>query len=786
MPANRPASPAAMPRPAPTTSRSWKKPGWVLLLAGVLLPAVTLAVEMATHLCGSAAFDPVPTPLHAALIACVPLGNLLLWRALRRGGPVGESGPHRIVNGFVMGVSGFYALLFLPLTPVAAVMVIWFGLGLLPLGPLLSFLVAVVLWRRLRQSLPPARAPLGVLGALLSLGILGGAALPEAWTRAGVVRAASGDPAEASAGLRMLRRYANRDWLLRACYVRMGSATDMLTLFAGTLGSLPTPQQARAVYFRLTGDVFNSVPAPATGSRWNAREEFQWDPDQGGDVVAGRLRGLELPLSRIEGSVDGDAALAYLEWTLEFHNTGTLQREARAQVLLPPGAVVSRVTLWVDGEEREAAFAGRGAARQAYEQVVARRRDPLLVTTSGPDRVLVQCFPVLPGGAMKIRLGITAPLELANVDEARLWLPRFVERNFNLPADMRHLVDIRSRATLRSSSLAGEGGAVHGALSNAGLERAGGLVEVRRDQASPVSVAWITPGSERVEQSVAEMSRQREPVVIVLDGSLATCGNRDGIADALAALPEGSPVSVLLAHDGVVDLGSSPAMSVKEVAEAIRAAPCTGGQEATRALEQALARSPDAGAVLLWVHGPQPLEPDVSLAAQLQRKPAVKLVDLQVRNGPNQALRDAAPLLSVQVMRTTGSAGRDVARFFDGWRRDSVPVLERVHRTGEMPAGAAHETSQHLVKLWAHVQVLRELAANPLAKDAQELAVRHRLVTPVTGAVVLETVEETNAVSGEPAASQDVPSVPEPSFAVLAGIAVLLGAWALRRKPECG
>ncbi len=96
------------------------------------------------------------------------------------------------------------------------------------------------------------------------------------------------------------------------------------------------------------------------------------------------------------------------------------QREARAQVLLPPGGVVSRVTLWVNGEPREAAFAGRGEVRAAYQQVaVQQRRDPVLVTMSGPDRVLVQCFPIQPnGGTMKIRLGITVPLLIESTSAA--------------------------------------------------------------------------------------------------------------------------------------------------------------------------------------------------------------------------------------------------------------------------------------------------------------------------------------------------------------------------------
>ncbi len=97
--------------------------------------------------------------------------------------------------------------------------------------------------------------------------------------------------------------------------------------------------------------------------------------------------------------------------------------------------MVSRLTLWIDGEEREAAFGGRSQVRRAYEQVVRRRRDPVLVSTCGPDRIQVQCYPVpADGGEMKLRLGITAPLEVAEDGAAgTLPAPAIVERNFRIP-----------------------------------------------------------------------------------------------------------------------------------------------------------------------------------------------------------------------------------------------------------------------------------------------------------------------------------------------------------------
>ena len=64
----------------------------------------------------------------------------------------------------------------------------------------------------------------------------------------------------------------------------------------------------------------------------------EWDVEQGSDrvgVVA--MRGLTLAGSRIDGTVDARAALGYVEWTFEFANASPIEREARAEIVLPPG-----------------------------------------------------------------------------------------------------------------------------------------------------------------------------------------------------------------------------------------------------------------------------------------------------------------------------------------------------------------------------------------------------------------------------------------------------------------
>src|SRR5439155_11543254 len=170
----------------------------------------------------------------------------------------------------------------------------------------------------------------------------------------------------------------------------------------------------------------DAVPPPYRGGPWRFARDWEVDEDLGGTAVGERQRGLALSLSRLDGSIDADDALAYVEWTLEIRNRATIQIEARLTLALPPGAVVSRATLWIAGEEREAAFASRADARQAYERVVTRRRDPLLVTTLSADRVLVQVFPVTAGGSVRLRIGMTAPLTLPAGDRAILALPAIV------------------------------------------------------------------------------------------------------------------------------------------------------------------------------------------------------------------------------------------------------------------------------------------------------------------------------------------------------------------------
>jgi hypothetical protein len=70
-------------------------------------------------------------------------------------------------------------------------------------------------------------------------------------------------------------------------------------------------EKARKTFYRLNGADYRTA-APPRGVREWERNNFNEQTDQGTAIN----QGLSLSGSQIDGSIDGDTALAYLEWTL--------------------------------------------------------------------------------------------------------------------------------------------------------------------------------------------------------------------------------------------------------------------------------------------------------------------------------------------------------------------------------------------------------------------------------------------------------------------------------------
>lgn len=781
-----------------------------IMFGGVVLPVVSILVETISHICAETFFDPIPTTWHVVMVVFVPLAQLQVWLAVRKGSterPVLLG----LANAAVIGVSLYYTIIYLPLLPLAFIALILMGLGVLPMAPLFSLITAIMLRRELRRIAPPSRALRWrglIAGLAISLAAVVLAELPIAMTRVGMQMASRGSQPERRArGLRLLRDYGNRDYLLRACYERMGEADLVGFLFS--LRNPVTPFEAREIYYRLTGETFDTSRPPARlKGELRPEETFDFDEDQGGERIAGKMRGLSLSGSLMDGSVDADAAVAYLEWTLTFKNVSDAQREARAEVQLPPGGVVSRLTLWVDGEPREAAFAGRDRTRAAYQQVVRReRRDPVLVTTSGRDRVLVQAFPVPPqGGELKLRFGISAPLVLEDRSRALLRLPHFLDRNFGIPDEVKHSVWVESKRPLRAESnrMRAERPeenvyALRGAYGDAELSDPANVVRSERD--AGVAEVWTRDPSkpgEVIRQFIREgESLLPSRVVLVVDTSRSMKEHGAEIIAALESLPPNVETRLILADgNGAYEEGFSQhaaSGSTSELARLLETVSFEGGADNVPALTKAWeVASERPGSVVVWVHGPQGLRlwPVEELRRVIERRAdGPVLYAVQAANGADRIEEELDGVGSVKAVPRLGRLQSDLERLFaqlSGQRKalELVRVSEKLVKASASPNGK--ETSSHLARLWANDEVARLMTSQE--KDASEKAVlvaaQYQLVTPVSGAVVLETAQQYERAGLQPVEAGTVPTIPEPEMVLLVAVvaAILLFVFFRQRR----
>ena len=374
-----------------------------------------------------------------------------------------------LLNGLAIGISAIYAIIYLPMMLAGVFGILVMGLGFLPLSPATSLVSSLILCGQVLQlralgeggepsdALQPHRlkAQYAIAMSLVAgVAMIFAGELPAGIAQQGLTMATSDSPTQRRQGIQFLRRFASERMLAKQCLSRRP-----LGLIQRRVPSIST-EQSRRVFFEVTGKPLSSVN-PNARQQSLGRWSRDFDSGLGGEEVANQVDGLSMIESRIDTNADAQASVIYSEWTMVFQNDAIEANEARAQILLPPDGVVSRLTLWVNGEPREAAFSSTGKVRRAYQQVAVRqRRDPVLVTWKGKDRVLMQCFPVpANGGTMKVRLGITSPMKWCGTsahptDNLLCYVQpaQIIERNFRMAEGLKHAIWIDSNSPLRATS----------------------------------------------------------------------------------------------------------------------------------------------------------------------------------------------------------------------------------------------------------------------------------------------------------------------------------------------
>jgi hypothetical protein len=440
--------------------------------------------------------------------------------------------------------------------------------------------------------------------------------------------------------------------------------------------------------------------------------------------------------------------------------------------------------------------------REAYERVAVRlRRDPLLVTSRGAGRVLAQAFPVpRDGGTIKFKIGITAPLALDEAGKAKLVLPAILDHNTSLDGMAAHGLWIESKSRLTADAEGLEVSETQpglyrlaGSIDGAGLTRARPTIVAERPTHDAAVVSRFGTGNSirHVEQVIASRPAGAAPaLVVVVDGSAQVGGAVDRIAAALAGIPAGTPVGIIAASGVTQRVGIAPWSQAQQAAveRLLRSQRFTGGHDNNLALADALmAAEMHENATVLWIHGPQPIRFSDTASrleqagARLSRKPAIWLY--AVAAGPNEALPDVPWAWEAQALPATGDVGADL----EGFLAREIAAKERAvavrKETAAPSATHSVQASGHVARLWARDRVLAMMRekGESARGDAVALATEFEIVTPVSGAVVLETQQQYDEMRLAAANPGSVPTVPEPHEWALIIMAALSLLWLMRQ-----
>jgi hypothetical protein len=728
--------------------------GMGIMLLGVVLPGLLLgaaAVSCCDRITMMILKHPLETLIEIALAVMVPAANLVVWKSLcrddrrfakRRG----------IMNGMAVGTSAIIAavawaavILQYPAVDAnsgnphpgaftsIAIIASLAGMASLYLTNLMR------LSRELRSS--QLRTVLySFIGVVFSTVLFIGSEARSVCIRVAEYMSTSESVAERKSGLDFLRQLnPERDLMMECADARAAGIPGLFIRIE------PTTQ--RQLYFSVTGKPF----------RDDKSSNFASMPDDylQRHVVGAPIAGLSLIRSAMTGVVNPGTLSATVNWTFVFKNRSYNSEEARAEIGLPEGAVISKMTLWPNGEPTNANFNPSGQAASTFEAPVAVGHDaPAICTDLGRGRILLHCYPVPAQGEMKVRVAVVVPLKLHTLTEASVSLPRFIDNNFAIASD--NSLSLRSPENL-SLNLKGirtgvsETGekVIAGQLKEDDLSGSGLSVRVARKATLGPNVVLdpYVRGSSLIVQTIKKVeSPAPNHLVLVVDGSQSVKEHLNELQAALAKLPQAMHKSIIIASDQ--NGGTPEILSFKDGMKKLEKTNLTGGQDNLQAVVKAAELAGEAkGGSVLWIHGPQPsFNEEIYIMAPYIATP--KFYELALDNGIMDAHeffknhREIGPFTAIARSATAGDA---LERFIAKWQPGGTDfsVDYTAVSKAEPSSGFTGQQASEIASLAAN-QKVEELLRKGKVANASVIACVHNIVTPVSLASVMGQAADGN------------------------------------------
>ncbi|MBX3149880.1 hypothetical protein KF728_07030 [Candidatus Obscuribacterales bacterium] len=729
--------------------------GVFVLTLGVIIPGISLLSYGVFSLATSPPGNMLELVGKLLLLLIVPFFNFAVWSSVRKR-YIAHPRVVGLMNGLALGLSGSWTLIWLAsmfvTTGAPSCKLGW--MLLLCASPALLFAATclnIELWRKTETNISRITTTFSILGGLLALLFVLTPMGRSIYVQSLVSDAKNGSTEKQIESIASLRKLATDEDLRPSSSPTSGFALAEMLL--PNRGFDAATELDRNLYFRVTGKPFELSRSQSDEPHYNQN-------------VGTEISGLALAKSQLNGNISPASLSGDLNWTFVLHNSTGMDQEARAELEIPPGAVVSQATLWVDGNQREAIFASAGRASAAYEEIVNARRDPLLVKMTSDDKVLIRCFPVPGDGRdMKLRIGFKLPLSTTETKTACMQLPRILSSNFSQPK--RHRFSLQSAEVLAEEipgvacSKQSNGYVFNGILKiNDNLKGMKSIKVRRPDAPLMVIVPDVTSPNKRylVQQLRKVSAGAVRNLSIVIDMSDALKSDIEQIRHLLSSIPEKlNPIVYLVEEQPSKDFDTREIVPqpLQAALPKITKEAFIGGQDNRSYLREALEVAAERpGNAVLWIHGPQPISYAGMEKQALDLVNPVRLYDLRMSptvakvdsksdsiKEPNELLNsidndDVSNQLSIESVAI--HSGEELKAFISRLDNGTTTVLQRSVTTAQPQTLTADPAiANQITALWARDEVSKLLNKD---EDAAAVALgsTYRVVTPATGAIVFE------------------------------------------------